>query len=213
MNFNDNTFATPFIIQFLKDKIHQERKIANSKEAEDSVPAILKVVDQVNALGEYDRRIGDINLADIYLPTWAKAFIAPVKVTLGVPGSIYEDLVVRPAKEADFVYDEAEIRKGSTLIAGAFKTQPAYQTALEMRTSAGEKALSAVHYAINGNSRQEGNELFVPLTLNPALEQVLGQSWYNITADEMIKRYFLRSFSFLSAKPTERTDEAKKSSD
>lgn len=157
---------------------------------EEAVKTIFKLVDQINACGELEKRVGSERFENVMIPDWAKVFIYPSKVSI-LPGYDMKDLVIRPEKEAGYQYDEVEITKAAQLIAQTHKTQRKMICVKELREA--EATISQVKFSINGRVLQQEKEGFIPVPLESGLDSNLGD-WSNEDEEKVVKDYFLHSF-------------------
>lgn len=184
-----NTFE---LIKSLADDVEAKKCVKIEKTAiEDAWKVLLPVINQVNACAELDRVCGGVRLEDLRLPSFVKPFIFPPKVSLEASFEA-RDLVYRPAKEAEFEYDEKAVTKASYVICSTLKKTPDMKTAAELR---GEPAVfSNVDFSIRNKTRLRDERLFYPVPLNDALESLLGD-WSNAETDKVIQTWINRCFS------------------
>lgn len=186
------SFTSSEWVQKVTDIVELEHTITKFErtDIEPSVKTIFKLVDQINACKELDRWVGGERLENIVIPEWAKVFIFPTKVSI-LPGFDFKDLVLRPAKDESYVYDEAEIIKAAQKIAQTRKTSRKMMSAKEARGA--EATLSAIQMCIDGRVRQEGKEGFIPVPLISDLNSNLGD-WSNEDESKVVKDFFNHSF-------------------
>lgn len=164
----------------------------SGKTLEQDLNVILEAVDEVNSLTELDTKVGGELLDEAKLPSWVAPFVYPVKVAV-LPGFQYPDVVERPQPTADWVFDIPKVTVASHRIAQLFKTVPDFRSVRDLR---GDLAMiSAVHFAVNGWVRQDGDELFYPVPLVSGTASVLGTEWGTMQLDRMIELFFARSFN------------------
>lgn len=183
------------------EQLKQTKTVKDISVNEDDIKKVLEVVDQVNALTLYDRRIDGLTLDEVFLPSWTEPFIFPQRVYLE-PNFEAPDLVVRPDKNDSFEYDEAEIRRIENGIAGAFRqTAKSLVTAKAMREKKGDVALASVKKALvfDGSElscHKDGDDLFVPVPVDGYLRIAFSKFYFNTSVDDVMEHFFLRSFSF-----------------
>lgn len=187
------SFTSSEWVQLVTDFVELEHTITNFKrqEIEEAVWTIFRLIDQINACNEFDRRIGLERLENIMIPEWAKPFIFPAKVSI-LPGYDMRDLVLRPQKDSTYDYDEVSIIRAAQLIAQTRKTNRKMVFAKEFRTA--EATLSQVKMSINGRVFQQEREAFIPVPLVGELDSVLGD-WSNEDEVKVVRDYFLHSFN------------------
>lgn len=185
------SFTSSEWVQLVVDNVELEHTVTNFKreEVENAVKTIFELIDQINACGELDRRVGSERIENIMIPNWAKVFIYPAKVSV-LPGYDMRDLVVRPAKDDKYEYDEAVIARAAQIIAQTHKTNRKMVPVKEFRNS--EATLSQIKMAINGRVFQQEKEAFIPVPLVSDLDAILGD-WSNEDEEKVVKDYFLHS--------------------
>jgi hypothetical protein len=109
-----------------------------------------------------------------------------------LPGYDMRDLVVRPAKDDKYEYDEAVIARAAQIIAQTHKTNRKMVLVKEFRNS--EATLSQIKMSINGRVSQQEKEAFIPVPLVSDLDAILGD-WSNEDEEKVVKDYFLHSFN------------------
>lgn len=186
------SFTSSEWVQRVTDYVELEHTITKFErtDIEPSVKTIFDLVDQINACEELDRWVGGERLENVVIPEWAKVFIFPPKVSI-LPGFDMKDLVLRPAKDETYVYDEAAIIKAAQKIAQTRKTSRKLISAKDARGS--EATLSAVQMCIDGRVRQEGKEGFIPVPLISDVDSNLGD-WSNEDESKVVSDYFNHSF-------------------
>lgn len=186
------SFTSSEWVQKVTDYVELEHTITkfDKDDIKTSVQTIFDLVDQINACKELDRWVGGERLENIVIPEWARVFIFPTKVSI-LPGFDMKDLVLRPDKNQDYVYNEAEIIKAAQKIAQARKTDRKLISAKEARGP--EATLSAVQICIDGRVRQEGKEGFIAVPLISDLNSNLGD-WSNEDESKVVKDFFNHSF-------------------
>lgn len=186
------SFTSSEWVQRVTDYVELEHTITKFErtDIEPSVKTIFDLVDQINACEELDRWVGGERLENVVIPEWAKVFIFPPKVSI-LPGFDMKDLVLRPAKDETYVYDEAAIIKAAQKIAQTRKTSRKLISAKDARGS--EATLSAVQMCIDGRVRQEGKEGFIAVPLISDVDSNLGD-WSNEDESKVVSDYFNHSF-------------------
>lgn len=178
--------------KLVKDYVESHKRINRPvANLESHIKVILETVENINSAGELDKRIGGELLNEIFVPSWVKPFVFPKKVSL-FPGFQYKDMVARPAKDPDWVYDGAKVAYAANMVAQYFKCTARLVSAETLRGS--ELVPSQVSFSVDGQVERKGNELFYPVPLIPDLAAVLGDVWFNETEDKMVELFFARSF-------------------
>lgn len=177
------------MVKSVAENILARKQIKEPSNLEASVSTIMTVVDQVNALSELDKVCGGTRLEDLMLPDWTKAFLYPAKVALTTDFAAV-DLVERPKKDPAFIYDEAEVTKAAYTIASTVKGKPNMVSVSSMRPQIA--MLNEVRYAIGNSTKQNDNEIFLPIPLTDKLSALLG-SWSNTDVDKMTTLFFART--------------------
>lgn len=187
------SFTSSEWVRLVVDNVELEHTVTNFKrdEVEAAVKTIFELIDQINACGELDKRVGSERLENIMIPDWATVFIYPAKVSV-LPGYDMRDLVVRPAKDDNYEYDEAAIARAAQIIAQTHKTSRKMVLAKDSRSA--EATLSQINMSINGRVDQKDKEYFIPVPLVSDLDAILGD-WSNEDEEKVVKDYFLHSFN------------------
>lgn len=150
-----------------------------------------KVINQVNACGELDHICGGTRLDELRLPSFVAPFIYPPKVSLK-PGYLMRDLVCRPDKDPNFVYDEGSVIGAAKDIFDTQKKPTNMKTASEMRGSAA--VLNEVDFSICEHTFQKDNQTaFFPVPMIAELEPLLGD-WSNTDVESVVTQWLARNF-------------------
>lgn len=189
----------------LADAIFSRSKItAKQSEIEVDVKTIMDVVNQVNACDFDTRRLGSERLEDVALPVWAADFVMPRKMTL-TSNQWATDLLVRPELQADFIYDETAVRNAAHRLAKTQKLEPSFESAMQMRGSV--MVFSDAKIQVKGRTKQDSEAVFVPLPVNPKLDEFLGD-WSNADANAVLAKWITVNFSLeKKASPGETQEE------
>lgn len=182
------------------EQLNQRKMTRTISITEKDIAAVLEVVDQVNALERYDHTLNGVRLEDVFLPDWTKDFIFPERVAIK-SGFECPDLVVRPNKDKEFVYDEFSVRRVENYIASSFKSSAkGLVTAKSLREAKGDIVIDTVKFAVvNGDRfscRRGETENFIPVPVDGSLARLYGDYYFNTSVEETIKLYFLRAFGF-----------------
>lgn len=174
------------------DIIETKKTVSKLSCTEEDVRLIMKAVQAVNSASAFTNSVGGVRLDQLDLPHWTKPFIYPLKVSILI-GFDMKDLVVRPRVD-DFVYDEEAIKRAAYRISSSQKAIPEFSKASDLR---GDVAtLSSVKFAVGQKTKQEGEEVFIPVPLDASLDAVLGE-WSNAETDSVIKKYLIRQFNII----------------
>lgn len=179
--------------QKLTDFVESHKKINRpADKLKGDISLIMETVDQVNSANELEKRVGDELLSQIFLPSWVKPFVFPIKVSL-LPGFQYKDLVLRPAKIANWEYKGAQVANAANRVAQYFKTTAQMVSADQLRGT--EKVLSEVKFCLKGMVEQKAEELFYPIPMVVTLADCLGDEWANMQSEKMVDLWLARAFS------------------
>lgn len=184
------------ITKTMYEMADSRRKVGKLNFQEKDLHTLFEVVDQVNALGWEDRRIGDVLLDEVEIPSFLRDFIYPKKVTLTFDW-MAPDLVVRPAKKPDYKYDYAKIRNIAYKVAGAFKQEPSFFKASDRK----EVLFSDVFMSLSGKVQLKDANFKVPVPLVPSLKGMVDSdfelaNWSNMTEIEVVSKFLAYKFNF-----------------
>lgn len=176
------------------DFVESHKRInRDAKAVKNEIEVLAKAIDGVNSATELDVRAGGELLSEIRLPFWAKHFVYPTKVSI-LPGAMYKDLVVRPAK-TEWEYDSTAVYNAARRVGQFFKdAEVKMVSASELRGN--PAVFSQIKGSVQGWVYQErDDEFFYPVPLVDELNSVLGNEWGNMTLEKMVKLFFARTFS------------------
>lgn len=181
------------IVDKIFEIIENRKTVSKLSCTKEDVRTIMKAVEAVNSVSEFTSSVGGVRLDQLELPEWVKHFVFPPKVSI-MSGFDFDDIVVRP-EVADFVYDEEAIKKAAYRISSSQKQNPKFRNAVELR---GDVAtLGNIHFSMGDKTRQDSEEVFFPVPLDPDLDAKLGKSWSNASAEAIIKKFFIRNFDIV----------------
>lgn len=156
------------ILSKLKDavlaKVNSIRKISRKIELP-TIEVILKYLDAINALGEFDEILGDMPIDKIKIPSKLAPFIWPKSVRIDTADRGDVDLMVRHDMPKD-VPKYTEFIEACDVVAAAMKTSiSSYQTVDEIRKNIG--FVSVYRNSVNRDNRvvYDGSNPYYPIPL------------------------------------------------